>query len=137
MIFFLRIIIFSFFIILGFRISVHSIKGRAITSVVYGFVLIFYTFLIRVKITVDVAASDYGHTSVTMSTGEKVLQLLRAIFGMQANGNLAGNYREAFVLNVLFVDDPTRVLMPPVDDLWRFICPWFNSGKRNKRGDHR
>jgi hypothetical protein len=51
MIFFLRIIIFSFFIILGFRFSVRSIKGRAFTSLIYGFVLVFYTFLIRVRIT--------------------------------------------------------------------------------------
>ena len=44
-----------------------------------------------------------ANTAVTMSTGDKVLQLLRAIFGMQPNGNLAGNYREAFVRNVLLM----------------------------------
>lgn len=49
------------------------------------------------------AASDYGHTSVTLTTGEKVLQVLWVIFGMQPNGNLAGNYKEAFVLNVLLM----------------------------------
>lgn len=101
MIFTLRLLVFSFFIILGFRISVRSIKGRTFTSLIYGFVLIFYTFLIRVRFIVDVSADDCGHTSVTISTGEKIWQLLRAIFGMQPNGNLAGNYREAFVLNCL------------------------------------
>lgn len=53
------------------------------------------------KITVDVAASDYGHTAVTISTGEKVVQLLKGIFGMQANGNLVVNYTQAFVHNCL------------------------------------
>lgn len=104
MIFFLRIIVFSFFIILGFRISVCSIKGRGAVSLIYGFVLLYYTFLIRVKITVDVVASDYTSSLITQrSVGEKVLQLLKLIFGMQPNGNFAGNYREAFVLNVLLM----------------------------------
>lgn len=103
MIFLLRILAFSFLIFFGFRISLRSKKGRSVVSAVYGFVLIFYTFLIRVKITVDVVASDYGHTAVTLTTGEKIWNVLRAIFGMQANGNLAGNYREAFVLNVLLM----------------------------------
>ena len=68
-------------------------------SVIYGAVLFYYTFLIRVKITADVAASDYTSNPVTMSTGEKIWQLIRAVFGMQANGNFAGNYTQAFVLN--------------------------------------
>ena len=101
MIFILRLVIFSFFIILGFHISVRSIKGRATISIIYGFVLLYYTFLCRVHLIVTVFASDYGHAAETLTTVEKVLQLLRAIFGMQANGNLAGNYREAFVLNCL------------------------------------
>ena len=50
--------------------------------------------------------------------GEKVLQLLRAIFGMQPNGNLAGNYREAFVLNVL--------LFVPLGYL---VCLWLPSSE--------
>ena len=103
MIFTLRLLVFSFFIILGFRISVRSIKGRGAVSGIYVLVLVWYTFLCRVHLYVNVSADDYGHTTVTMGTGEKVLQLLRAIFGMQANGNLAGNYREAFVLNVLLM----------------------------------
>lgn len=118
MIFTLRLLVFSCFIILGFRFSVRSIKGRAATSVIYGFVLIFYTFLIRVRFSVDVSADDYGHTITTQrSMGEKVLQLLRAIFGMQPNGNLAGNYREAFVLNVL--------LFVPLGYL---VCLWLLDG---------
>lgn len=117
MIFFLRIIVFSFFIILGFRISVRSIKGRATISVIYALTLFWYTLGCRWKITVDVAASDYGHTAVTLTTGEKIWNVLRAIFGMQANGNLAGNYTQAFVLNVL--------LMIPLGYL---VCLWLLDG---------
>ena len=76
-----------------------SIKGRAFASLIYALTLFWYTLGCRWKVTVDVAASDYGHTAVTLTTGEKVLQLLRAIFGMQANGNLAGVYWQAFILN--------------------------------------
>lgn len=102
MIFTLRLLVFSFFIILGFCISVRSIKGRAATSVVYGFVLIFYTFLIRVKITVDVSASDYGHTITTQrSIGESICRIVKAIFGMDFSGYLAGVYWQASLLNIL------------------------------------
>ena len=76
-----------------------------------------YTFLCRIRLSVDVSASDYGHTDVTMSTGEKIWKLLQAIFGMQANGNLAGNYTQAFVLNVL--------LMIPLGYL---VCLWLLDG---------
>ena len=63
-----------------------SIKGRGAVSLNYGFVLLYYTFLCRVRLTVDVAASDYGHTgAVTLTTGEtlvtgtvkKTLQMLQ------------------------------------------------------------
>lgn len=100
MIFFLRIIIFSFFIILGFRISVRSIKGRAFTSLIYGFVLVFYTFLIRVRFIVDVSADDYGHAITTQrSTFQQILNTVRAIFDMDSSGHLAGVYWQAFILN--------------------------------------
>lgn len=100
MIFFLRIIIFSFFIIQGFRFSVRSIKGRGFVSGIYGFVLLYYTFLCRVKITVDVSASDYTSTITTQrSVGESIWQLLKSIFGMDSSGHLAGVYWQAFILN--------------------------------------
>ena len=100
MIFSLRIIIFSFFIILGFRISLRSIKGRAFTSLIYGFVLIFYTFLIRVRFIVDVSADDYGHTITTQrSVGENIWKLLKSIFGMDSSGHLASVGWQAFILN--------------------------------------
>ena len=80
-----------------------SIKGREFVSLIYGFVLLYYTFLCRVHLYVNVSADDYDHTAMTLTTGEKILQVLRVIFGMQSNGNLAGNYRDAFVLNVLLM----------------------------------
>lgn len=101
MIFILRLVIFSFLIFLGFHLSVRSKKGRVVVSVVYGCVLVWYTFLCRVHLYVNVSAADYTSNPVPMSTGEKILQLLKSIFGMQANGNLAGNYAQAFVLNCL------------------------------------
>ena len=88
MIFILRLVIFSFLILLGFHLSLQSKKGRAVVSVIYAVVLLYYTFLCRLKITVDVAASDYPSTSVTLTTGEKVLQLLKQIFGMDSSGQL-------------------------------------------------
>lgn len=99
MIFILRLVIFSFFIILGFRFSVRSIKGRAATSVIYALTLFWYTLGCRWKITVDVSADDYGHTAVTISTGEKIWRLLKSIFGMDSSGHLAGVYWQAFILN--------------------------------------
>lgn len=90
MIFILRLVIFSFLILLGFSLSLRSKKRRAVVSVIYGFVLIFYTFLIRVKITVDVSASDYGHAITTQrSLGESIWQLLKSIFGMDSSSHLA------------------------------------------------
>ena len=53
------------------------------------------------KITVDVSAADYASTPAPMSTAEKILQMLKAIFGMDASGHLAGVYWEAAILNVL------------------------------------
>lgn len=50
MIFTLRLLVFSFFIILGVRISVRSIKGRATITIIYGCVLLYYTFLCRVHL---------------------------------------------------------------------------------------
>ena len=117
MIFLLRILVFSFLIFLGFHFSIRSRGLRKAVSIVYGAVLLYYTFLCRIHLYVDVSASDYGHTDVTMSTGEKIWKLLQAIFGMQANGNLAGNYTQAFVLNVL--------LMIPLGYL---VCLWLLDG---------
>lgn len=117
MIFPLRILVFSFLIFLGFHFSIRSRNLRKDISLIYGCVLVWYTFLCRIRLSVDVSASDYGHTDVTMSTGEKIWKLLQAIFGMQANGNLAGNYTQAFVLNVL--------LMIPLGYL---VCLWLLDG---------
>lgn len=77
MIFLLRLIIFSFFIILGFRISLRSKNFRAVVSVIYGAVLLYYTFLIRVRFSVDVSASDYGHAVKTSkSVAEEIWSII-------------------------------------------------------------
>jgi hypothetical protein len=90
LIFLLRLIIFSFLILLGFRLSLRSKKGRAFVSVVYAVVLLHYTFLCRVKITVDVTASDYGYAITTQrSVGESIWRIVKAIFGMDSSGHLA------------------------------------------------
>lgn len=118
MIFILRLIIFSFFIIFGFHLSLRSKSFRAVVSVIYGAVLLYYTFLIRVRFSVDVSASDYGHAvNTSKSVVEQIWSILIAIFGMQVNGNLAGNYTQAFVLNVL--------LMIPLGYL---VCLWLLDG---------
>ena len=117
MIFLLRILIFSFFIILGFRISLRSKNLRAVVSVIYGAVLLYYTyytFLIRVRFSVDVSASDYGHAvNTSKSVVEQIWSIIKAIFGTVASGHLAGTYTQAFVLNVL--------LMIPLGYL---VCLW-------------
>lgn len=100
MIFFLRIIIFSFLILLGFRFSLRSKKGRAALSIIYGFVLIFYTFLIRVRFIVDVSADDYSHTiTAQRSTFQQILNTVREIFGIDSSGHLASVGWQAFILN--------------------------------------
>lgn len=101
MIFLLRILVFSFLILLGFQFSVRSRNLRKVISLIYGCVLVYYTFLCRIRLSVDVSASDYGHAVVTMSTGEKIWKLLQAIFGMDSTGHLAGVYWQAFILNIL------------------------------------
>lgn len=102
MIFILRLIIFSFFIILGFHLSLRSKNLRAVVSVIYGAVLLYYTFLIRVRFSVDVSASDYGHAvNTSKSVAEKIWSIIKAIFGMDASGHLASVGWQAAILNVL------------------------------------
>ena len=45
------------------------------------------------------SASDYGRTAVTISTGESIWRIVKAIFGMDSSGHLAGVYWQAFILN--------------------------------------
>lgn len=113
MIFTLRLLVFSFFIIQGFRLSVRSIKGRATTSVIYALTLFWYTLGCRWKITVDVAASDYGHTITTQrSMSESIWQLLKSIFEMDSSGHLASVPWQAFILNsYLFIPFGYLVLL--------------------------
>lgn len=102
MIFTLRIFVFSFLILLGFQFSVLSRNLRKVISLIYGCVLVWYTFLCRIRLSVEVSASDYGHTLTTSkSVAEKIWSIIKAIFGMDASGHLAGIYWQAVVLNVL------------------------------------
>lgn len=116
MIFIPRIIIFSFFIILGFLVAIRSKKGRGIVSVVYTIVLLYYTFLCRIHLCVDVSASDYTTITTQRSVAELIWQVIRAIFGMDSTGHLAGVYWQAFVLNILlFVPMGYLVLLWLID----------------------
>lgn len=67
---------------------------------VYALTLFWYTLGCRWKITVDVAASDYGDAITTQrNVGESIWRLMKSIFGMDCSGHLAGVYRQAFILN--------------------------------------
>ena len=116
MIFLLRILVYSFLIFLGFHFSTRSRGLRKVVSVVYAVVLLYYTFLCRIKITVDVSASDYTTITTSRSVAEQIWQVIRAIFGMDSTGHLAGVYWQAFVLNILlFVPMGYLVLLWMID----------------------
>ena len=93
MIFILRVIIFSALILLGFYISNRSIRMRKIVTVIYTFVLLWYTLLCRLPLftSVPVAAdSTITTTSATEpSLAERLIEAVSAIFGPQPDGTLA------------------------------------------------
>ena len=95
MIFVLRVIIFSALILLGFYISNRSIRMRKIVTVIYTFVLLWYTLLCRLPLftSVPVAAdSTITTTSATEpSLAERLIEAMIAIFGPQSDGTLAGD----------------------------------------------
>ena len=94
MIFVLRVIIFSALILLGFYISNRSIRMRKTVTVIYTFVLLWYTLLCRLPMftSVPVAAdSTITTTPITeLSIAERLIEAVIAIFGPQPDGTLAG-----------------------------------------------
>jgi len=65
---------------------------------------------------VDVSASDYTTITTSRSVAEQIWQVIRAIFGMDSTGHLAGVYWQAFVLNILlFVPMGYLVLLWMID----------------------
>ena len=106
MIFVLRVIIFSALILTGFAISTRSIRLRKVVTVIYTFVLLWYTFLCRLPMftSVPVAADSTITTSPSteMSFAESLIEAVIAIFGPQPDGTLAGDgVVRAMTFNIL------------------------------------
>ena len=125
MIFVLRVIIFSALILLGFYISPRSIRLRKIVTVIYTFVLLWYTLLCRLPLftSVPVAAdSTITTTSATeQSFAESLIEAMIAIFGPQPDGTLAGDgVVRAMTFNAL--------LFVPMGYL---LLLWFRSLRKN------
>ena len=95
MIFVLRVIIFSALILLGFYISNRSIRMRKIVTVIYTFVLLWYTLLCRLPLfTPAPVAADSTITTTPateLSFAERLIEAVIAIFGPQPDGTLAGD----------------------------------------------
>lgn len=95
MIFVLRVIIFSALILLGLTVSTRSIWLRKIVTVIYTFVLLWYTLLCRLPLFTSVpvaAAITITTTPATeLSFAERLIEAVIAIFGPQPDGTLAGD----------------------------------------------
>ena len=119
MIFVLRVIIFSALILLGFYISNRSIRMRKIVTVIYTFVLLWYTLLCRLPMftSVPVAADSTITTTLAResSLAERLIEAVTAIFGPQPDGTLAGDgVVKAMIFNAM--------LFVPMGYL---LLPWF------------
>ena len=95
MIFVFRVIIFSALILLGFYISTRSIRLLKIVTVIYTFVLLWYTLLCRLPLfTPAPVAADSTITTTPateLSFAERLIEAVIAIFGPQPDGTLAGD----------------------------------------------
>ena len=95
MIFVLRVIIFSTLILLGLHISTRSIRLRKIVTVIYTFVLLWYTLLCRLLLFTSVSVAAESTITTTPATelsfAERLIELVIAIFGPQPDGTLAGD----------------------------------------------
>lgn len=108
MIFTLRIVIFSVLILLAFHISLRSTPLRHLVTVIYLLTLFWYTFGCRMAIT---GVNVYGDDTLPAipapepSLWEKIINLLKLIWGVQPDGTLAGGgVVKAMVMNgLLFV----------------------------------
>lgn len=95
MIFLLRLLIFSTLILLGLHVSNRSMQLRKIVTVIYTFVLLWYTLLCRLPLFTSVpVAADSIITSTPaaeLSYAERLIEAVIAIFGPQPDGTLAGD----------------------------------------------
>lgn len=125
MIFVFRVIIFSALILLGFYISTRSIRLRKIVTVIYTFVLLWYTLLCRLPLftSVPVAADSTITTTpaTELSFAKSLIEAVIAIFGPQPDGTLAGDgVVRAMTFNAL--------LFVPMGYL---LLLWFRSLRKN------
>lgn len=125
MIFVLREIIFSALILLGFYISNRSIRMRKIVTVIYTFVLLWYTLLCRLPLFTSVPVATDSTITTTPATElsfvERLIEAVIAIFGPQPDGTLAG---EGVVRAMTF----NALLFVPMGYL---ILLWFRSLRKN------
>jgi glycopeptide antibiotics resistance protein len=124
-IFNLRVIIFSALILLGLYISTRSIRLRKIVTIIYTFVLLWYTLLCRLPLftSVPVAADSTITTTpaTELSFAERLVEAVIAIFGPQPDGTLAGDgVVRAMTFNAL-------LFMP----MGYLLLLWFRSLRKN------
>ena len=95
MIFNLRVIIFSALILLGLYISTRSIRLRKIVTVIYTFVLLWYTLLCRLPLFTPAPVAADSTITTTPATepslAERLIEAVSAIFCPQPDGTLAGD----------------------------------------------
>ena len=125
MIFVLRVIIFSTLILLGLHISTRSIRLRKIVTVIYTFVLLWYTLLCRLLLFTSVSVAAESTITTTPATelsfAERLIELVIAIFGPQPDGTLAG---EGVVRAMTF----NALLFVPMGYL---LLLWFRRLRKN------
>lgn len=85
-------IIFSLLIIGGFHISLRSLTGKKIVTVIYTLTLLWYTFLCRLPL---LSTPVYGSDTAPVETAEptvaqQIWKAVATIFGSQPDGTLAG-----------------------------------------------
>lgn len=102
MIFYLRFVIFSIMILIGFVLAVGSVRMWRTVSVVYVVTLLWYTLLCRLpSLILTIHAEDVSQPVTGSGGNNNVFMILKLIFGFQPDGNLEDNYIHAFVLNVM------------------------------------
>ena len=99
-------IIFSTLILLGFYLSTRSIRLRKVVTVIYTFVLLWYTLLCRLplftSVPVDADTTITTSPATEMSFAESLIEVVIAIFGPQPDGTLAGDgVVRAMTFNIL------------------------------------
>ena len=90
MIFVLRVIIFSALILFGLYVSSYSIRLRKIITVIYTFVLLWYTLLCRLPLFTSVpVAADSTITTTPATEPSLAERLIETMIAVCTNGLLA------------------------------------------------